>query len=237
MHSARCILPFILTALMIGCASQTPDVQSAAVSVPDTAPSAEQLSAIPEKPRQIAEIAPFANRIEWPQTPESPDMPAFNMDSGADDQVWVEGKGYFKGTLDEVYADFIDPLIIGPIHLTKNIVRDQFIETEYKTSYVMHVKMKYIMTIEFDLSVTIEKIYDGDQYIGLLYKSEKTAGTRFIETISDTILVKKLDDDRFSVEFSSINIATMDKEDEAREHLEVLFEYWKNKPQQPMQTP
>lgn len=239
MHFARFTILLIFTILMVGCASQTSEVQTAVyVPVPtDNQGQSAETPAVSELPRQLADIVPFANRIEWPQMPESVETSAFNMDSGADDHVWVEGKGYFKGTLDEIYADFIDPLVIGPIHMTKDIVRDQFVETGNKTSYVMHVKMKYIMTIEFDLSVTIEKIYDGDQYVGLMYTSQKIAGTRFIEKISDTILVKKVDDSRFSVEFSSINVATMDKEKEAREHLEVLFEYWKNRTNQTNQTP
>lgn len=231
MHTPRIAIPFVFAALMVGCATQTPEIQTI-VDLPasDTAQTdATEIQAEAAPVRQIADIAPFANRIEWPSLSEAAKAPVYQLKSGADGQVWVEGKGYFKNHLDGIYADFIDPLVIGPIHMTKNIVRDQFVESENKTSYVMHVKMKYIMTIEFDLSITVEKLYDGDQYVGLLYQSQKIAGTRFIETISDTILVKKVDDNFVSVEFSSINVATMDKEKEAREHLEYLFEYWKNK--------
>lgn len=50
----------------------------------------------------------------------------------------------------------------------------------------------------------------------------------FIESF-DVSHHTKTENDAFQVDFRSENVATMDKESEARRHLETLFDYWKNK--------
>ena len=125
-----------------------------------------------------------------------------------------------------MYGDFVEPQIIGPVHLTKDIKLDHFVESETATTYVMHVKMRYIMSIEFDLSARVTPLMSEGRRTGWVYQSQKTSGTRFIEKISDRIVVRALEGDWFSVEFQSLNRATMDKEAEARGHLESLFGHW-----------
>ena len=151
--------------------------------------------------------------------------------SGTDDEgVWVEGSGVFSGSLADVYDDLIDPLVIGPVHMTKNITMSDLQASETRTTYVMHVKMRYIVSVEFDLAALIEPFFDenGEQ-IGWTYVSEKIAGSRFLSKVSTFLIIRKTENDAFQVDFRSENVATMDKESEARRHLETLFDYWKNK--------
>lgn len=178
--------------------------------------------------RQIGAMEDIAAHVEMPAILD--DKPAdFFIRSGKSDGVWVEGKGYFRGTLEGVYADLIDPLIIGPVHLTKDIERGALLETPSRTTYTMHVRMRYIFSIEFDLAAEIVPLYEGENQVGWYYHSEKVAGTRFISRISTRLIVRVIDGGRFEVSFQSVNEATMDKENEARGHLEGLFKYWLEK--------
>ena len=175
-----------------------------------------------------SDLQPFANRIQWPEKPVSDDaQPAYVIESGVEEGVWLEGKGYFKGSLPDILKTLTNPKIMGPTYLTDDIVVDEYRESDVLTTFVMHVKMRYIMTVEFDLSVSIEAIYDAeDNIVGYRYHSSKQSGTKFITRIEENIIAKKLDDTWFSVEAQSINEATMNKEKETRKHLETLFGYW-----------
>lgn len=230
MHFKISIIFSILAIVLMftGCATTKTDTASPAISVPQAQPEIqEQTVSEPPKGIQMSFTQPFANRVEWPKMPENADNSAsFNITSGTGDDVWVEGKGYFHGTLDDVYQDLTNEQIIGPTHMTRDIERAEFTQTELKTSYVMHIKMKYVLPIKFDLTATLEPIFENGELAGYLYHSEKTAGTTFIKVISDTLLVKKLDNNMFSAEFLSVNKATQDREEEARGHAETLFSYW-----------
>ena len=214
-----------LASLFVGCASTHTTDHGKAVAAHQV-PTRVEVGTPAEA--GSPEAAPFAHHVSWPKAPEwSGNAASYLMASGTDAQgVWVEGKGYFRGTLDEVYGDFVEPQIIGPVHLTKDIKLDHFVESETATTYVMHVKMRYIMSIEFDLSARVTPLMSEGRRTGWVYQSQKTAGTRFIEKISDRIVVRALEGDWFSVEFQSLNRATMDKEAEARGHLESLFGHW-----------
>lgn len=220
------ILFFLITG-MAGCVSTgTADIARPVIiqSVPEAIENSEQES-LPTP--QQSDVQHFANRVEWPVFPtEEGVTSAFKIESGISDNVWIEGKGYFRGTLDDVYSDLTDEKIIGPTHMTQDIVRDEFVETPEKTSFVMHIKMKYVLTIKFDLTAELIPLYTKKEKSGLLYHSEKTSGTTFIKVISETILIEQLENGWFSAEFISINVATQDKLEEARSHLEMLFNYW-----------
>lgn len=178
-----------------------------------------------------SDLKPFADRIQWPEKPVSDDaQPAYVIESGVDEGVWLEGKGYFKGTVEDIFKTFINSEIMGPTYMTKDVVVDEYKESEVLTTYVMHVKLRYIVSVEFDVSVFIDAIYDSeDNIIGYRYSSSKKSGTKFITRIEETIVAKKVDDNWFSVEAKSLNVATMNKEEETRKHLETLFGYWSGK--------
>lgn len=214
-------------ALTIGCAS-TQTVQGNATTAAQIPAVVPVENAQPEAKTRISfdDITPFANHVSFPAPANDTDS-AFEIKSGTDDDgVWVEGKAIFNGSLDDVYRDLIDPQIIGPVHLTKNIVIDNLTQTPEKTTYVMHVKMRYILQIAFDLSAELDALYDGDQLTGWYYISEKTSGSQLLSRITTRVLVRALNENRFSVEFRSENVATMNKENESRGHLEALFDYW-----------
>ena len=220
-------------AILSGCATTRSgeNINPAVVVQEVQQPTESEGEAVPADPVgiQLSQTQPFANRVEWPAKPESAEAtPVYQIESGTAENVWVGGKGYFQGNLEQVYAELINEQIIGPTHLTKDITRAEFDQGELKTSYVMHVKMKYILHIEFDLSVVIEPIFENGKRVGWLYHSEKTGGTSFIKVISDTILIHELENNWFSVELLSVNEAAKDKEDEARKHAETLFEYWES---------
>lgn len=222
-------LPLFLlpVALTVSCAStQTVQGKATAVSqVPAVIP-VEHTQTETQTHILFSDITHFANHVSFPAPTTDTDS-AFEIQSGTDDDgVWVEGKAIFNGSLDDVYRDLIDPQIIGPVHLTKNIVIDNLTQTPEKTTYVMHVKMRYILQIAFDLSAQLDALYDGDDLAGWYYISEKTSGSQLLSRITTRVLVHALDENRFSVEFRSENVATMNKEKESRGHLEALFDYW-----------
>ena len=218
MHTRSLLL--FAAILASGCAS-TQNVNGGKISSSTLPSIASHTDA--ENPRIfLSTLSPFAQRVTWP---ENQDV-AYHIESGTDDGVWVEGKGYFRGSLQDVYRDLIDEKIIGPTHMTQDIVRDQFVETPSRTSFVMHVKMKYILTIEFDLSAEIMPIFEDNTQVGWIYHSQKTAGSRFIHMIDDTLVIRQIDENRFSVELQSLNRASQDKEKEARGHVETLFDTW-----------
>lgn len=218
--------------LATACATTTTPAPNPAVAVQPQAPQSETQTSEgteqqPETPPGLTfnDIQPFANRVAWPDMPAD-QTPIYNIESGIDDGVWVEGKGYFKGSLDDLYADLTDIKVIGPNHLTEDIVRDAFVETPNQTTYVMHIKMKYVLSIAFDLGVTLDTLYDGQNRAGYLFHNEKIDGTSFIKMISTTIVAKALPNGMFSVEMQSLNKAAQDKEDECRKFIQNLFGYW-----------
>lgn len=235
MNLNHIVLAFTASFLVAGCATtsnvHTGDVTSGAVPV-ISQPMAAQGDSVqgdetPLKTPQMSQIQPFADRVSWPEfNPETATEPVYEIKSGVGDNVWIEGKGYFRGSLEDVYRDLTDAMVIGPTHMTQDIVRDEFVETPDLTSYVMHVKMKYIFSIKFDLSAALQPIYSGNEQGGWLYHSKKTAGTTFIQMINDTIVIEALENGWFKVEMQSLNEATKNKEDEARGHVEALFGYW-----------
>ncbi|MBO4349926.1 MAG: hypothetical protein J6A01_03145 [Proteobacteria bacterium] len=229
MHTPKLLL--IPLALLTGCATTSQQVAKPTIIVetPVQTQQTDEQGQEPSQPKglQIANVQPIANRVEWPEMPTDPAVTSnYRIESGVEDMVWVEGKGYFKGSLQEVYDDLTNPMVIGPIHMTKDIVQDQLEKSDQLTTYVMHVKVKYILTVEFDLSATLEPLYEGDTQVGWIYQNEKSSGSSLLSVISTYLVVKALDNGWFSVEFLSLNKAAQNKESESRGHLETLFSYW-----------
>ena len=224
----------IISLLLSACAStkstESTQVQTAATVGPDSSEAQQSSGSMLV---HESDLKPFADRIQWPEKPALDDanaQPSYVIESGVDEGVWLEGKGYFRGTVEDIFKTFINYEIMGPTYMTKDVVVDEYKESEVLTTYVMHVKLRYIMTVEFDVGVSIDAIYDSeDNIIGYRYSSSKKSGTRFITRIEETIVAKKLDDNWFSVEAKSLNVATMNKEEETRKHLETLFGYWSGK--------
>ena len=207
-----------------GCATTQHTVDSGKISagtIPEVPDVAETSAGVPQTE------ASFLRHVAMPAMPQDT-APVYRIKSGKSDAVWVEGAGWFRGSLQDVYADLVDVQIMGPTHLTQDIVRDNYVQNDAGASYVMHVKMRYVLSVEFDLTVTVEPTYDGDVQTGWIYRSEKTSGTRFIQRISDTIQITVHDGGWFSVALQSLNEASQDKEDEARKHVEDLFKHWES---------
>lgn len=207
----------------VSCATTQP------APMPETAAAAQTGAAMPEASapaaKTAADIEPILQHIAA-ATAENP-QPVIASGVG-DGGVWVEGSGIFSGTLDQVFGDLSDPLVIGPVHMTKNITADNFQTAQLRTTYVMHVKMRYILSVEFDLSARIEPFFDaGGNQIGWTYLSEKTAGSRFLTKVTTKLTIEAVGPNAFRVDFRSENVASMNKEAEARKHLETLFDYWK----------
>ena len=231
MHTPKFILIPGLITMLTGCATTSQQIAKPTIIVetPVQTQQAGEQGQEQSQPKglQIANVQPIANRIEWPEMPADPTVTSnYRIESGTEDMVWVEGKGFFKGSLQDVYNDLIDPMVIGPIHMTKDIVQDQLEQTEQRTSYVMHVKVKYILTIEFDLSATLEPLYEGETQVGWIYQNEKSAGSSLLSVISTYLVIKTLENGWFSAEFLSLNKAAQNKESESRGHLESLFSHW-----------
>ena len=177
---------------------------------------------------KLSDIPEFAARVTWPAfDATTAQKPEYIIKSGVEDGVWVEAKGYFKRSLEDVYKDLIDVQIMGPTYMTKDIVQKELVQNPVLTTYNMDIKLKYIMTVEFSLGVRIEALYGEDDAIGgYKYNSSKLSGTSFITTIDEQIVIRSIDNGWISVEFKSLNEATMNKENETRKHIESLFERW-----------
>ena len=217
---------FIACALFFSGCATAPRTES-----PITAASPEVTASAEPSFLKASDMQPFADRTQWPEMPKSiEDAPVYNIKSGVDDNgVWTEGKGYFRGSLEKIYESLIDPKIMGPTYLTKDIVVDKFESTPIQTTFVMHIKMRYIMSVEFDLGIVIDTLHGEDsQTVGYRYRSSKKSGTKFITRIDEQIVINELEGGWFSVEFRSLNEATMNKEKETRKHIENLFSHWES---------
>ncbi|MCL2325226.1 MAG: hypothetical protein FWC40_01795 [Proteobacteria bacterium] len=177
-------------------------------------------------------LSPLATRVQWPEKPAT-GYAAYNIASGKENGVWVEGRAFFRRSLDAIYGDLITPQIIGPLHMTNDFDQSGLSETPELTVYVLHVRMRYIMSIAFDLSWQIVPIVSGGLRVGYEVRGEKTEGSRHIERISNRFIILQLDDEWVSVEVQSLNRATMDKEDESRAYVEGLFARWEALSQPP----
>ena len=174
------------------------------------------------------DIPEFASLVSWPDFDiDNASEPVYKINSGVKDGVWVEAKGYFRIPLDKVYEDLVDVQIMGPTYLTDDIKQKNLVKNPVLTTYEMDIKMRYIMSVEFSVGVRIEAFYDADGNLsGYLYNSNKSDGTRFIKKIDEQLVIRHIRDDWFSAEFKSLNVASMDKEEETRKHIESLFGRW-----------
>ena len=173
----------------------------------------------------VHDLSPLATRVQWPERPTT-GYAAYRIASGKENGVWVEGRAFFRRTLDAIYGDLITPQIIGPLHMTNDFDQSGLSETPEHTAYVLHVRMRYIMNIAFDLTWQIVPIVSNGLRVGYEVRGEKTEGSRHIERISNRFIILQLDDEWVSVEVQSLNRATMDKEDESRAYVEGLFARW-----------
>lgn len=211
---------------LAGCHTSPNTTQTAAdVQRSDIQKTADSTGTVTLKDTDIPE---FASRVSWPDfDPESAQKPVYNINSGVNDGVWVEAKGYFRIPLDKVYEDLTDVTIMGPTYLTDDIKQKNLVKNPVLTTYEMDIKMRYIMSVEFSIGVRIEAFYDADGNLsGYLYNSNKSEGTRFIKKIDEQLVVRHIRDNWFSAEFKSLNVASMDKEEETRKHIESLFGRW-----------
>ena len=174
------------------------------------------------------DIPEFATRVQWPEfSTDTASAPIYTIKSGINDGVWVEGKGYFHIPLDRIYEDLTDIQVMGPTYLTKDIVQKDLVKNHGLTTYTMDSKVRYIMSVEFSIGVRIEAFYDEEgQLKGYIYQSKKSDGTRFITKIDERLVIRQIGDGWFSAESQSLNVATMNKEEETRKHIESLFDRW-----------
>ena len=173
----------------------------------------------------------FEERVGWPVfSPESV-AGVYRIVSGTDeDGAWFSGRGYFRRTLSEILADMSEPQRMGPSNVTDSLERVDFVSDDEFTAYTMQVKVSMVMTIEFELGVKIRALHedasDPGRRTGLYYESHKTGGTRFIKRIDEFYIVREVEGGWLSIEFQSVNRATVTKEDDTRAHFEELFARW-----------
>ena len=226
--SSIILLAFCHLFILAGCYTTQNTTQTAAnVQSPIVPQAAENNTSVVLKDTDIQE---FASRVQWPEfDPGTTQKPVYTINSGINDGVWVEAKGYFHIPLDQIFQDLTDVQVMGPTYLTNDIQQKDLVKTQVLTTYTMDIKMRYIMSVEFSVGVRIEAFYDQDgQLKGYIYQSNKSDGTRFITRIDENLVVRQLESNWFSVEFQSLNVATMNKEEETRKHIESLFERWES---------
>lgn len=165
----------------------------------------------------------FETRVVWPEFDIGhADKAVYAIESGSNSEgAWFEGKGYFRGTIEQFVRDMNEPLVMGPSNVTQALSRRNGLDDETKHHYDLHVEMDYIFTIEFDITVDIDVKPDG-----IHYESHKTNGTSVIKRLDEIIVINKVSDGWFSIAFQSRYEALVVKEKETREHFEELFARW-----------
>lgn len=217
-----CLLSLLLT---MACSSHSPKTTETAATQSQEITADEEVfeETMTCERVDLATIQTVAPRAAWPNSPTN-EYATYVIESGVDNGVWVEGKGYFKMTPDDAYQHFIDPQIIGPLHMTKTFERTDFSENNGCASFLLKVKMKYILSIEFELSHSIYPISTDRLDIGFIMHVKKSSGTSHIKEITNTFIVKKFNDDYISIEAQSLNKATMNKPDETRQAVSGIFD-------------
>ena len=200
------------------------------IAYPQTAPDD-----IPVIPREIADqgiqrstLSPITTISTLPAIPEENACATSVIESTAEDGVLIQGIAYLRSSLPELYRDMTTAEVIGPRHMTNDIVQDAVVETPLETSFTLHVKVKYILTVDFDLEWRIFPVFDDGKHVGYVAEAHKTSGTRYITEITNHVQVLEVEPGLFKLEITSFNRATMDKEEEAKGYVTGLFEYWTN---------
>ena len=195
--------------------------ETGTVNEPDVV---QKIAEVPKDIRDIDEAEQFFNtRVPWPEFDSATaEKAVYAIESGSNSEgAWFEGKGFFRGNIEQFVRDMNDPLIMGPSNVTKALSRRNATDGDVKHRYDLHVEMDYIFTVEFDLTVDIDVSADG-----IHYESHKTNGTSMIKRIDEIIAIRKISDDWFGVAFQSRYDALVVKERETREHFEELFARW-----------
>ena len=214
--------------LSAGCATTSPVVvpveslRTEPVVVPATT------SETAEAGIQKSSLSSFTTLVQWPDRPPENDCASFVVKNEVNDGVLIEGRAYVRRTLDDIYGDIITPDIIGPVHMTREITRDAFEETPLKTTFVLHSRIKYIITLDLDLTWTIEPVFENGKRVGYYATAEKTGGTGQIKQISNKLQILEIEPGLVSAEISSFNKAIMNKTEESKAYVTMLFDVWSN---------
>ena len=228
-HLPRFLCPhhvclFVLV-LISGCSTtHAPAPIAYPQTAPEDVPVFSQQTA--EQGIQKSTLTPITSLSSPPARPQAGLCASSAIESSADDGVMIQGKAYVRRTLPEIYRDLTTPEITGPRHMTNDFVMDAFVETPLETSYTLHVKMRYILSIEFDLEWRIEPVFDNGKHVGYVAQTHKTAGTRYITEITNRIHAIETEPGLFEIEMTSFNRASMNKEEEAKAYVVGLFDYW-----------
>ncbi len=177
---------------------------------------------------QKSTLTTLTTNIEWPAMPGVDECATNIVTSAADDGVLVQGRAYVRRSLDDIYGDLITPLIIGPVHMTTDIVMKSIEETPLKTTFVLQNTIKYIMTIDLELTWTIEPVFENGRRVGYYGTAEKTDGSWQIKQISNKLQILEVEPGIVSVEITSFNRAAMNKEEESKTYVTKLFDFWTN---------
>ena len=179
------------------------------------------------------ESAFFESKVEWPKVNLYTAKDAvYRMDSGSDLQsAWFEGKGYFRGKPDDIFMDLLDPMVMGPSNVTQSIEKKNASELDKSIRYQMHIEMTEVITIGFDISVSInyELNQRGEKSV-IVYKSElMPGGSSVMKSMHEMIYIEALNDNWYRVFYQSEYSAFVVKEKETHAHFVQLFDRWKNK--------
>lgn len=213
--------------LISGCATSH---TATPIEYPQTAPSDIPTISpeIANQGIQRSALSPLTTLTQSPELPGEDVCATSVIESNAGDGVLVQGIAYIRSSLPELYRDMTTAEVIGPRHMTNDIVQDLFEETPLLTSFTLHVKVKYILTVEFDLEWRIEPVFEDGKHVGYVAEAHKTSGTRYISEITNHVQVLEVEPSLFKLEITSFNRATMDKEEEAKGYVTGLFDYWTN---------
>jgi len=209
-----------------GCATtQTPvipieSLRAEPIEVPEIDPE------IANRGIQKSTLTTLTTGIDWPSMPGAEDCATNIVTSAVDDGVLVQGRAYVKRSLDDIYGDLITPLIIGPVHMTTDIELRSLEETPLKTTFVLQNTIKYIMTVDLELTWTIEPVFENGRRVGYYGTAEKTNGSWQIKQISNKLQILEIEPGLVSVEITSFNRAAMDKEEESKTYVTKLFDFW-----------
>lgn len=142
-----------------------------------------------------------AQSVEFPEEQTSEGLA---IQFGEDDEaggVWVHAKGFVPAPIEEVAEAFKDPALMVDQKVVSDYSATWDVEPEYPVSVRVHQVIEGLVTVEFDVTWRGAALLDAQGHMeefAAVY--QKTEGSSFIDRMGGSIRVRRVDDQRSSVE-------------------------------------
>ena len=175
----------------------------------------------------------FESKIEWPKVNlYKADHAVYRMNNSENSRIRSEGKGYFLGKPDNIFADMLDPAVMGMSEIAQSIEKSHVVESGNSVFYDMNYWMRENHSDKdtFDFAVSVSVSYEQDHRGGIkriVYKSKRMPGGSLpMFLMHEMISVEALNDNWFSISYQSEYDAFNIEKKDVRNHFRQLFERW-----------